>query len=66
MNTTLEIPADWSPEQSLAVATWLDQLITAIWTVHGDAIWAYIDQLPADRRYEVTVAVGTTAEGDIF
>jgi len=33
------IPADWTPEQALAVLELLNDLRNAIWAVHGDRNW---------------------------
>jgi hypothetical protein len=45
----IRIPKSWSPEDALTVAYFLEDVATAIWKEHGNAMTELIHDLDDDR-----------------
>ena len=47
MAVSVLIPAEWTPEQALAVLELLNDLRDALWALHGDRIQEHLQQQQA-------------------
>jgi len=47
---TVEIPDDWTPEESLTVVAFLQNIIDAVWDKHSEQMSQHEDRLERLRR----------------
>ncbi len=61
LRNTAPIPLDWTADEAVAVATFLQEVLDSVWHVYGDAI----EQRQLARReaqYELAIAEATAAD----